>query len=124
MQKMVDGDLIGTIIVKDLSRFGREQVEMGRRWRRFARTHSISNFLHKAKHGAAPFQRLHRILPKNFVIHPYLMHHAFFCWNHSAEVSAGSVDSSVAGSVAAGVLPVSFSSTVTIKASWLLPEMV
>lgn len=30
MQKMVEGDLIGTIIVKDLSRFGREQVEMGR----------------------------------------------------------------------------------------------
>ncbi len=30
MQKMVEDGLIGTIIVKDLSRFGREQVEMGR----------------------------------------------------------------------------------------------
>ena len=30
MQKMVEDGLIGAIIVKDLSRFGREQVEMGR----------------------------------------------------------------------------------------------
>ena len=30
MQNMVENGLIGTIIVKDLSRFGREQVEMGR----------------------------------------------------------------------------------------------
>ncbi len=30
MQKMVEDGQIGTIIVKDLSRFGREQVEMGR----------------------------------------------------------------------------------------------
>lgn len=30
MQKMVEDGLIGTIIVKDLSRFGREQIEMGR----------------------------------------------------------------------------------------------
>lgn len=30
MQKMVEDGLIGTIIVKDLGHFGREQVEMGR----------------------------------------------------------------------------------------------
>ena len=30
MQKMVEDGQVGTIIVKDLSRFGREQVEMGR----------------------------------------------------------------------------------------------
>lgn len=29
MQKMVEAELVGTIIVKDLSRFGREQIEMG-----------------------------------------------------------------------------------------------
>ncbi len=32
-----------------------------RQWRRFAKPHSSSNFLHKAEHGATPFQRLHRI---------------------------------------------------------------
>ncbi len=37
-------------------------------WRNYVKTHSSSNFLHKAEHGAAPFQRLHRILHKNFVI--------------------------------------------------------
>ena len=41
-----------------------------RKRRRFAKTHSRSNFLHKAEHGAVPFQRLHRILHKNFVIRP------------------------------------------------------
>lgn len=30
MQKMVEAGLVGTIIVKDLSRFGHEQIEMGR----------------------------------------------------------------------------------------------
>ena len=36
------------------------------------KTHSSSNLLHKAEHGVAPFQRLHRILHKNFVIRPCL----------------------------------------------------
>nr|WP_255202604.1 hypothetical protein [Acutalibacter muris] len=30
MERMAENGEIGTIIVKDLSRFGREQVEMGR----------------------------------------------------------------------------------------------
>lgn len=30
MQKMVEAGFVGTIIVKELSRFGREQIEMGR----------------------------------------------------------------------------------------------
>ena len=56
-----------------------QKMRCRRQWRRYARTRSSSNFLHKAEHGAAPFQRLHRILHKNFVIRSCLMRVAIFC---------------------------------------------
>ena len=38
---------------------------------------------HKAEHGAAPFQRLHRILHKNFVIHPAALPPGIFVCRNS-----------------------------------------
>ena len=55
-----------------------QKMRCRRQWRISVKTRSSSRLLHKAEHGAAPFQRLHRILYNYFVMR--LSHHTAFFW--------------------------------------------